>query len=102
MKLQIDKEAEALYLQLDDSAILESEKGAPGVVLDFNEADEIASIEMLHLPKRTLNLTLSPSNPSWLDRLNHPPTGARPPWRYDSRQGVEQLHNINQFNLIPD
>ena len=32
MKLHIDKEADALYLRLDDSAIVESEEVAPGVV----------------------------------------------------------------------
>ena len=40
MKLHIDKEADALYLRLDDSAIVESEEVAPGVVLDYNEADQ--------------------------------------------------------------
>ena len=36
MKLHIDKEANAHYLRLDDSAIVESEEAAPGVVLDYN------------------------------------------------------------------
>ena len=30
MKLHIDKEADALYLRLDESAIVESEEVAPG------------------------------------------------------------------------
>ena len=46
MKLHIDKEADALYLRLDDSAIVESEEVAPGVVLDYNEADQVVGIEM--------------------------------------------------------
>ena len=39
IKLHIDQETDALYLGLDDSTIIESEEVAPGVVLDFNEAN---------------------------------------------------------------
>ena len=59
MKLHIDKEADALYLRLDDSPILESEEVAPGVVLDYSEAKQVVGIEMLHLSKRALKLNLS-------------------------------------------
>ena len=59
MKLHIDKEADALYLRLDDSAIIESEEVAPGVVLDYKEADQVVGIEMLYLSKRSPNLDLS-------------------------------------------
>ena len=59
MKLQIDKEAEALYLQLDDSAILESEKVAPGVVLETNKDNQAVGIEILYLLKRSPNLNFS-------------------------------------------
>ena len=37
MKLKVDHEADALYLRLDDSRIVESEEVSPGVVLDYNE-----------------------------------------------------------------
>ncbi|MCG3198380.1 MAG: DUF2283 domain-containing protein [Candidatus Omnitrophica bacterium] len=53
MRLHIDPGADALYLRLDDSRILESEEVSPGVVLDFNEAGEVVGVEMLHLSKRT-------------------------------------------------
>ena len=59
MKLHIDKEADALYLRLDDSAIVESEEVAPGVVLDYNEANQVVGIEMLHLSKRSPDLNLT-------------------------------------------
>ena len=52
MKLSIDKEADALYLRLDESPIVESEEVAPGVVLDYNDADQVVGIEMLNLSKR--------------------------------------------------
>ena len=41
MRLHVDKEADALYLRLDDSKIIESEEVAPGVILDYNEKDEV-------------------------------------------------------------
>ena len=56
MKLSADKEADALYLRLDDSAIVESEEVSPGVVLDYNESNEVVGVEMLHLSKRSSNL----------------------------------------------
>ncbi|MCY4386249.1 MAG: DUF2283 domain-containing protein [Desulfurellaceae bacterium] len=55
----MDKEADALYLRLDDSAIVESEEVSSGVVLDYNESNEVVGVEMLHLSKRSANLNLS-------------------------------------------
>ena len=59
MKLHVDKESDALYLRLDDSAIIESEEVSPGVMLDYNESNEVVGVEMLYLSKRSSNLNLS-------------------------------------------
>ena len=59
MKLNVDKAADALYLRLDDSPIVESEEVSPGVVLDYNESNEVVGVEMLHLSKRSSSLNLS-------------------------------------------
>ena len=59
MKLHINKKADALYLRLDNSAIVESEEVSPGVVLDYNESNEVVGVEMLYLSKRSSNLNLS-------------------------------------------
>ena len=56
MKLHIDKEADALYLRLDDSKIIESEEVSPGVVLDLNEDNQVVGIELLHLSRRSPQL----------------------------------------------
>jgi uncharacterized protein YuzE len=56
MKLKVDRQADALYLTLDDSKILESEEVAPGIIVDYNEAGEIVGIEMLYLSKRAPRL----------------------------------------------
>ena len=58
MKLHVDQEADALYLRLDDSKIIESEEVSPGVVLDFNEHNQMVGIEVLHLSKRSPHLDL--------------------------------------------
>ena len=59
MKLTVNKESDALHLRLDDSPILESEEVSPGVVLDYNESNQVVGIELLHLSKRSPALDLS-------------------------------------------
>ena len=59
MKLNVDREADALHLRLDDSAIIESEEVSPGVVLDYNEANQVVGVEFLGLSKRSPALDLS-------------------------------------------
>lgn len=56
MKLHFNKEDDALYLRIDDSPVIDSEEVAPGVVLDFNDQNEVVGIEMLHLSKRKRQL----------------------------------------------
>ncbi len=52
MKLHVDKAADALYLRLDDSKIIESEEVAPGVIVDFDAKDRPVGVEVLHLSRR--------------------------------------------------
>ena len=52
MKVHFDPKADALYLRLDDSAIVESEEVHPGVVLDFNDADEVIGVEFFRVQDR--------------------------------------------------
>ena len=59
MKLYVDKEADALYLRLDESAIIESEEVSPGLVLDYNDVNEVVGVELLHLSERSSTLNLS-------------------------------------------
>jgi uncharacterized protein YuzE len=56
MKLKVDREADAFYLTLDDSKILESDEVSPGIILDLNEDNQIVGIEILHLSKRSPKL----------------------------------------------
>ena len=52
MKVRFDENADALYLRLDDSRIVESEEVQPGVVLDFNERNQVVGIEILRVKER--------------------------------------------------
>lgn len=52
MKLKVDPEADALYLRLDDSRIIDSEEVAPGIVLDYNEQNQVVGVEILGISKR--------------------------------------------------
>lgn len=51
--MHLDKEADALYLRLDDTKIVESEEVAPGVIVDYNRKNAVVGVEVLFLSKRT-------------------------------------------------
>ena len=53
MRLHVDKEADALYLRLDNSKIIESEEIAPGVIVDYDRKNAVVGVEVLYLSKRT-------------------------------------------------
>jgi uncharacterized protein YuzE len=53
MTIDFDKEAQAIYFRLNDSAIVESEEIAPGVVYDFDKDNAVVGIEILNLSHKT-------------------------------------------------
>jgi len=55
MRLTIDREADALYLNLDDAPAEESREISPGVFLGYNTEGKVVGIEMLYLSKRSEN-----------------------------------------------
>jgi uncharacterized protein YuzE len=52
MRLRIDRAADALYLRLDESKILETEEVSPGILLDYDLKKQVVGIEILGLSKR--------------------------------------------------
>jgi uncharacterized protein YuzE len=52
MRLHYDEDADALYLRLDESEIVESEEVRPGIVLDFNSDRQVVGVEILNLEFR--------------------------------------------------
>jgi len=59
MKVHFDEKSDALYFRLDDSKIIESEEVQPGIILDFNEYNQVVGIEILGVTNRVsiANLT---------------------------------------------
>ncbi len=53
IRLKMDRESDALYLRLDEAAIVESEEVEPGVILDFDQQGRVVGIEILALSTRT-------------------------------------------------
>lgn len=52
MRLHVDEQADALYLRLNESTVVESEEVQPGVVLDFDEDGKVVGIEILRVTER--------------------------------------------------
>lgn len=52
MRLKVNEEMDALYLRLDEDAIVESEEVKPGVILDHNKDGEVVGVEFLSVSKR--------------------------------------------------
>ena len=58
MKLKIDEQSDALYLRLNEAAIVESEEVQPGVILDFDEQGRVGGVELLRVKERTAGASL--------------------------------------------
>lgn len=52
MKLTVDQEADALHLRLVDVPVTESDEISPGVIVDYDESNQVIGIEVLGLSKR--------------------------------------------------
>jgi len=52
MKIRVDRENDALYFRLDEARVVESEEVRPGVILDFDEKDQVVGVEFLKLSSR--------------------------------------------------
>ncbi len=52
MKLTVDQEADALHFTLVDVPVDESDEIAPGVIVDYDESNQVVGIEVLGLSKR--------------------------------------------------
>ena len=52
MRIHYDPKADALYIRLDGSKVVESDEVKPGIVLDFNAKKQVVGIEVLDLKRR--------------------------------------------------
>ena len=59
MRVRVDKENDSLYFRLDESRIVESEEVQPGVILDYDENDQVVGVEFLNVSSRASKEELS-------------------------------------------
>ena len=52
MRLKVDKKSDTLYLRLDESKVVQSEKVHPGVILDFDSEGRVVGVEFLGISSR--------------------------------------------------
>lgn len=52
MRIRVDRENDALYFRLDKTRAVESEEVSPGVILDFDEKDQVVGVEFPKLSQR--------------------------------------------------
>ena len=53
MRVRVDHGADAVYLNLTDRPIKDSEEVADGIVVDYDEKGRIVGVEILDASKRT-------------------------------------------------
>ncbi len=53
MRVRVDHGADAVYLNLTERPIMESEEVADGIVVDYDDKGRIVGIEILDASKRT-------------------------------------------------
>ena len=59
MRIKIDKKTDTLYFRLDEARIVESEEIQPGVILDFDEKNNVVGVEFLNISARATEEELS-------------------------------------------
>ena len=55
MRVRVDRGADAVYLNLTDAAILDSQEVADGIVVDYDAEGRIVGVEILDASRRTGN-----------------------------------------------
>ena len=52
MRVRVDQDADAIYINLTDRAIKDSSEVADGIVVDYDDAGRIVGVEILDASKR--------------------------------------------------
>ena len=53
MKIYYDKDSDAIYVRLSNDKIVESEEIKKDVIVDYNEKDEVVSVEILNVKTKS-------------------------------------------------
>lgn len=59
MRVRVDRESDALYFRLDESAIVDSEEIRPGVIIDYDSQGRVVGVEFLGITGRIPQQELS-------------------------------------------
>ena len=59
MRIEMDKGSDALYFRLHENKIMDSEEVQPGVILDYDEKNQVVGVEFLTVSKRATSQELS-------------------------------------------
>lgn len=52
MKVKYDKEADVLYIKFSNKAIAESDSDKPGIILDYDDKQNIVGLEVLNASQK--------------------------------------------------
>ena len=58
MKIKYDEETDAIFFILSDKKIVESEEITKGVIVDYDDKDQLTSIEILNFRSRKEELNI--------------------------------------------
>jgi uncharacterized protein YuzE len=83
MKVNFDRETDAVYLRLDEAKIVESEQVAPGVIVDYDSKDRVVGLEVLALSKRIGSTTMR--RPSRIHKIKPSMAQEKPTKKYGAK-----------------
>ena len=52
MKIKYDREVDIMYIQFSDNKVQESDEDKPGIIIDYDNDNNIVSIEILNASKK--------------------------------------------------
>lgn len=58
MKIHYDNETDSIYVQFSNDSIAESEEKSEGVVVDYNDKDEVIAVEILNVKSNPHDIDL--------------------------------------------
>ena len=58
MKIQYDNETDSIYVRFSDKTVIESEEKESGVIIDYDDKNEIVAIEILKVSTHPYDIDL--------------------------------------------
>jgi uncharacterized protein YuzE len=64
MELRYDRDADAIYIRLNDASVARSEELEDGVIVDYDESGRVVGVEILNFSKRDIDAKKLITEPS--------------------------------------